>query len=93
MPQINQNGPVFTLRQFEELAAQSRDNQNLRIRENGRELSNTSLGPIAYIRRNTESNFLANTAFIKAVVADKRYADVAANIHRCSARACASTCP
>ncbi|MGX8719103.1 MAG: hypothetical protein ACQGQP_08385, partial [Desulfovibrio sp.] len=82
MSQIDRNGPAFTLRQFEELASRSRDDQNLRIRQNGRELSNTSLGPIAYIRRNAESNYLANTAFIKAVVADKRYADAAAHIHR-----------
>ncbi|MBO6001894.1 MAG: hypothetical protein J6P53_00185, partial [Mailhella sp.] len=81
MSQINMNPQAdgaYTLRQFQDLASRSRDDQELRIRQRNQELSNTPLGMISRhgIQHNT-SNVQANMAFLHAITSDKRYQCIA----------------
>ena len=74
---------TYTLRQFEQLANQSRDNQELRIRQSNRELSNTPLGFIArHSSVHQGSNAVVNSHFLHAITTDKRYKCIAQQLQR-----------
>ncbi|MBQ7608530.1 MAG: hypothetical protein IJU76_11270 [Desulfovibrionaceae bacterium] len=64
MPQVNNisQSTTYTLQQFQDLANQSGDNAELRIRKSNQQLSNTPLGFIArnFGKTQTLSNIQAN---------------------------------
>ncbi|MCR5083874.1 MAG: hypothetical protein K6A65_00025, partial [Succinivibrionaceae bacterium] len=73
------NSRSFTLDDFQRLAAQSEDQQELRLRKHGGDLTNTPLG---FISRNfgdthAQSNRAANQAFLRALGQDPRYQEIA----------------
>ncbi|MCR5084111.1 MAG: hypothetical protein K6A65_01245, partial [Succinivibrionaceae bacterium] len=71
----------LSLQQFEDLAAQSRDGQEIRIRKSDSSLTNTPLGIIARSgRSHILSNSIANHAFVHAVMHSERYRLVAGRL-------------
>ena len=81
MSQVSMNPQAdgaYTLRQFQDLASRSRDDQELRIRQSNQELSNTPLGMISrHGVTHASSNAQANMAFLHAISTDKRYQCIA----------------
>ena len=76
MSQVNNQGaPTYTLQQFQDLASQSNDNAELRIKKSNQQLSNTPLGFIArnFGKTQTLSNIQANQAFLRTLSNDPRY--------------------
>lgn len=81
MPQ-NANA-AYTLKQFQDLANQSQDNQELRIRKSNQELSNTPLGIISrHGVIHTASNVQVNQTFLHVITTDKRYRCVADQLRK-----------
>ncbi|MCR5085182.1 MAG: hypothetical protein K6A65_06735, partial [Succinivibrionaceae bacterium] len=71
----------ISLEQFTDLAAQSRDGQELRLRKSDGSLTNTPLGLIASTgRTRIMSNAIANHAFVQALMKSERYRLVADKI-------------
>ena len=81
MSQLHMNPQAdgsHTMRQFQELANHSRDDQELRIRQSNSELSNTPLGFIArHGIMHAASNVQVNQSFLHAITTDKRYQCIA----------------
>ena len=72
----------YTLQQFQNLANNSADNQELRIRQSNQDLSSTPLGFFARIFKHSSSNIEANQAFIRTISQDQRYQDISAKLAR-----------
>ncbi|MBQ7618446.1 MAG: hypothetical protein IJS50_06180, partial [Desulfovibrio sp.] len=80
---LPQGANSYSLRQFENLANRSQDNQELRIRKSNQELSNTPLGFISrHGVMHANSNVQVNQAFLHAIINDKRYQCVADQLLR-----------
>ena len=82
MSQVNthaQGATTYTLQQFQDLANQSNDNAELRIKKSNQQLSNTPLGFIArnFGKTQTLSNIQANQAFLRTLSNDPRYQCIA----------------
>ncbi|MBQ7739570.1 MAG: hypothetical protein IJT59_07975, partial [Desulfovibrionaceae bacterium] len=78
---VNQGIPRYSIEQFQQIAKNSRDNQELRIRVSNQQLTNTSLGCLASIFKHKESNTQVNRAFMQSILTDNRYQCVAKQIH------------
>ncbi|MBQ7609450.1 MAG: hypothetical protein IJU76_16015 [Desulfovibrionaceae bacterium] len=72
----------YTVQDFQNLANQSADNAELRIRQSNQDISTTPLGFFAKMFKHGSSNAAANQAFMQTIINDPRYQEVAGKLQR-----------
>jgi hypothetical protein len=79
-PDFNVNARTYTLQDFQNLAEQSAESQELRIRKSNQDLTNSSLGLFSKLFHHSRSNTTVNQAFKQAILTDPKYQAVSEQI-------------